>query len=173
MKLQLTDTTLSLRTIRETDREILSHIYFSTRKDEIEQATQWTSDQKQNFLVFQFNAQHTYYIQNYPGANFWIIEKNRQPIGRLYLDTNFDNRSIRIIDITLLPEWRSIGIGGQLLSDIIAFAKTMNRGVSIHVESFNPAMRLYKRLGFDLVSITNGVYHLLEWKNKTTAPQTL
>jgi len=173
MKLQLTDTTLSLRTIRETDREILSQIYFSTRKDEIEQATQWTSDQKQNFLVFQFNAQHTYYIQNYPGANFWIIEKNRQPIGRLYLDTNFDNRSIRIIDITLLPEWRSIGIGGQLLSDIIAFAKTMNRGVSIHVESFNPAMRLYKRLGFDLVSITNGVYHLLEWKNKTTAPQTL
>ena len=173
MMLHLTDTTLTLRTIQDTDREILSQIYFSTRKDEMDQLTEWTVDQKQNFLHFQFTAQHTYYIQSYPGANFWIIEKNAQPIGRVYLDTNFEKKSIRVIDITLLPEWRDIGIGGQLLSDIIAFAKTINRGVSIHVESFNPAMRLYKRLGFDLVSITNGVYHLLEWKNKSTVTQLL
>nr|WP_278012004.1 hypothetical protein [Flavobacterium gyeonganense] len=38
-----------------------------------------------------------------------------------------------------------------------------NRNVSIHVESFNPAMNLYKRLGFKKISETNGVYHLMEW----------
>ena len=32
----------------------------------------------------------------------------------------------------------------------------------IHVEHNNPAMRLYKRLGFRKID-DNGIYHLMEW----------
>jgi len=38
--------------------------------------------------------------------------------------------------------------------------------VTIHVESFNPALSLYRRLGFEHVD-TNGVYYLMRW----TPPQ--
>ena len=38
--------------------------------------------------------------------------------------------------------------------------------VTIHVESFNPALRFYQRLGFEHVD-TNGVYFLMRW----TPPQ--
>jgi ribosomal protein S18 acetylase RimI-like enzyme len=37
------------------------------------------------------------------------------------------------------------------------------RFVSIHVEAFNPALRLYERLGFREAGRTH-VYLLMEWK---------
>jgi hypothetical protein len=39
--------------------------------------------------------------------------------------------------------------------------------VSIHVEANNPAMTLYRRLGFTHVD-TNGVYHLMRWEREGT-----
>jgi ribosomal protein S18 acetylase RimI-like enzyme len=39
--------------------------------------------------------------------------------------------------------------------------------VTIHVEAFNPALRLYRRLGFEHAD-TNGVYFLMRW---TPPPQ--
>ena len=165
MKLELTDHTIALRTIHKKDNDTLLRIYASTRLEELKLATNWSEELKQKFLAFQFKAQHDYYQEIYTGAHFWMIEKNGAPIGRLYLDESFENKTVRIIDITLLPEWRSKGIGHQLLRDIIHFSNRLNRPVSIHVESFNPAMNLYKKLGFELIDITNGVYHLLERKN--------
>jgi ribosomal protein S18 acetylase RimI-like enzyme len=34
------------------------------------------------------------------------------------------------------------------------------------VEAFNPAKHLYERLGFEKISETNGVYHLMQWNYK-------
>ena len=39
--------------------------------------------------------------------------------------------------------------------------------VRIHVEANNPAMGLYKRLGFRQID-TNGVYWLMEWRRCST-----
>jgi N-acetylglutamate synthase-like GNAT family acetyltransferase len=164
MVLKLSDPLLRLRNISATDEEILCQIYSSTRTEELAQLTSWTSIQKESFLRSQFTAQHCYYKHNYEGAHFWIIEYKSQVIGRLYLHTQNEAASIRIIDITLLPEWRSRGLGRQILLDVMKLAEGSNRSVTIHVESFNRAMKLYKDLGFVLVSQTNGVYHLLEWK---------
>ena len=126
----------------------------------------WTNEQKKAFLHSQFKAQHTYYLKNYTGAHFWVIKFNDEPIGRLYLHTAYQESSMRIIDISLLPSWRNKGIGRGILADIMEHAASNERSVTIHVESFNPAMKLYQKLGFSLVSKTNGVYHLLEWKHK-------
>ena len=53
-----------------------------------------------------------------------------------------------------------------ILKSILDRAKTIEKNVTIHVESFNPAMNLYHKLGFKKISETNGVYHLLEWNYK-------
>jgi hypothetical protein len=41
-------------------------------------------------------------------------------------------------------------------------AASCGKAVSIHVEKFNPAMRLYRRLGF-ATEEDKGVYDLMRW----------
>lgn len=171
MELKLHHPRLALRPVTANDNELLYQVYSSTRTGELSRVTSWTEEQKQVFLRWQFDAQHQYYQHNYPGAHFWIIEYEGQPIGRLYLHPAYANNSMRIIDIALLPPWRNRGLGRQILLDVMELAQSRGRAVTIHVERFNPAMRLYKSLGFQLVSITNGVYHLLEWKTKKAVLQ--
>jgi ribosomal protein S18 acetylase RimI-like enzyme len=52
-------------------------------------------------------------------------------------------------------------VGTSLLRDLLAEAEAMGKRVTIHVEHFNPALRLYRRLGFTEVA-DRGVYLLLE-----------
>ena len=59
---------------------------------------------------------------------------------------------IRIMDIALLPDWRNAGIGSRLLRSILAEADSAGAAVTLHVERWNPAKRLYDRLGFVDVS---------------------
>jgi RimJ/RimL family protein N-acetyltransferase len=169
MVLKLTNPALRLQSITANDEESLCEIYSSTRTEELARLTDWTATQKQIFLRSQFAAQHAYYQNNYKGAHFWLIEYKGEAIGRLYLHFKYEDESIRIIDISLLPRWRNRGFGKEILKDVLAFANKLERTVTIHVESFNRAMRLYERLGFNLLSQTNGVYHLLEWKPRQDA----
>lgn len=155
---------IDLRDIQESDLNVLCEIYGSTRTEELDNGTNWSEEQKKIFIEHQFSAQHEYYQKNYLGAKFYIIEKENITIGRLYIDFFFESKSIRIIDITLLPEWRKNNIGTSILEEILKKAATVDRNVTIHVESFNPAMNLYKKLGFTKISETNGVYHLMEWR---------
>ena len=71
-----------------------------------------------------------------------------------------------VIDIALLPEFRGRGWGSAVLQDLMEDAGLTGRGVSIHVEKNNPAMSLYKRLGFIFVE-SNGIYDLMEWRTDT------
>ena len=50
------------------------------------------------------------------------------------------------IDITLLPEYRQSGIGTAILRGLLAEATRDEKPFRIHVEKFNRAQRLYKRL---------------------------
>jgi ribosomal protein S18 acetylase RimI-like enzyme len=67
------------------------------------------------------------------------------------------------MDITLLPEHRGSGLGTALLRELMAEGEAAGKPVTIHVEVYNPAMRLYQRLGFRQIA-DRGVYHLLEWR---------
>jgi hypothetical protein len=58
-------------------------------------------------------------------------------------------------------------VGGELLARLQARATTAGKPLSVHVERFNPALRLYQRLGFR-VAEDKGVYLLLEWRADTT-----
>ena len=43
---------------------------------------------------------------------------------------------------------------------LLAYADRLGRPVSLHVEPFNPARRLYERLGFRVIE-TRGLYELM------------
>jgi ribosomal protein S18 acetylase RimI-like enzyme len=74
---------------------------------------------------------------------------------------------LRIVDIALLPEFRAQGLGSGLIEAVFAAARVTGSKVSIHVENFNPARRLYERLGFIEVG-EHGVYRRMEWQPAVT-----
>ena len=61
-----------------------------------------------------------------------------------------------------MPEYRNAGIGTQLIGDLLVEGARTGLPVTIHVESFNPARRLYARLDFELAE-DEGVYCLMKW----------
>jgi GNAT superfamily N-acetyltransferase len=149
----------SLRPIIAEDTGFLAAVYASTRVEELA-ATDWTDTQKAEFCEMQFTAQDAHYRQHYPTADFQVIEINGIPAGRLYVDRW--KHEIRIMDIVLLPEHRGKGVGTKLLLELQQEAAGCGKTLSIHVERFNPALRLYERLGFRMAE-DKGVYLLLEW----------
>jgi ribosomal protein S18 acetylase RimI-like enzyme len=147
------------RRITAADLPFLARVYASTRTEEVA-AAPWTDEQKAAFLASQFQAQHAHYQKYYPNADWLVIARDGNDIGRLYIERWPSQH--RIIDIALLPEYRGRGRGEALLRDLMDEASAAGKDVSIHVEKFNPAMRLYRRLGF-VTEEDKGVYDLMRW----------
>jgi GNAT superfamily N-acetyltransferase len=150
---------LRLRAVTPEDEQFLRTVYASTRADELARVP-WGDEQKRAFTDMQFAAQDTDYRNNYPAAQFSIIEVRGVPVGRLYVDRC--KTEIRILDIALLPDHRRAGIGTKLLRELQDEARLAGKTLNIHVERFNPALHLYQRLGFGQIE-DKGVYLFLEW----------
>ena len=150
----------------ETDEDIpfLLGVYGSTRADELAMA-HWTDEQKQAFVRSQFGHQRTHYRRFYADASFDVILIDGRPAGRLYVHRQ--PASIHIIDIALLPEYRRQGVGRALIEALQREGERHRKVVSIHVEHFNPARRLYERLGFQAAGEPGPVYLYMEWKPDT------
>jgi ribosomal protein S18 acetylase RimI-like enzyme len=139
---------------------------YSTRWEELAAVADWTDAQKIAFLESQFAAQRSYYLSHYASAAFDVLEECGVPAGRLYLDRQAD--TLLIVDIALLPEWCGSGIGTALLEAMFAEARLSGKGVTISVEKFNPAQRLYRRLGFREYA-EDDVYWFMHWSPETDA----
>jgi len=148
------------RRAADADFAFLGRVYASTRTDELSIAP-WNDAEKADFLDRQFQAQHAHYRKYYPNADWLVIEHRGEDIGRLYIERWPAQH--RIIDIAFLPEHRGKGLGEALLRDLMDEAAAAAKDVSIHVEKFNPAMRLYRRLGF-VTEEDKGVYDLMRWR---------
>jgi ribosomal protein S18 acetylase RimI-like enzyme len=149
---------VTLRPVRDDDDGFCEHLYASTREAELEPVP-WGADQKASFLAQQFAAQSAHYAKHYADASFDVVLVDGEPAGRLIVHRG--GRDIRIVDVALLPEYRGHRVGTALLQPILDEASQSGRKVSIHVERFNPAQSLYRRLGFEPVG-DEGVYLLME-----------
>ncbi|MCU1265474.1 MAG: Acetyltransferase, family [Acidobacteria bacterium] len=148
-----------LRPATAADEALLLEIYASTRAEEMA-LVPWSEEQKQAFVTMQFTAQQQHYRKEYPEARHDIIIRNDRPMGRLYVARR--DGGIEILDISLLPQERNAGIGSHLIRELISEAEQSRRALRIYVESFNPSLRLFERLGFSRIG-DEGIYFLLEW----------
>lgn len=155
----------ALRPETEDDIPFLMQLYASTRESELAPVP-WNAEQKQAFLASQFQAQRHHYRTAIAACVFQVIEHNGVAAGRLY--TEMRATRIYIVDIALLPGHCGRGVGGAILQALQAKARSMGLGVGIMVETFNPALRLYRRLGFTDVA-DHGVYLEMEWMPGATS----
>lgn len=149
------------------DEDFLIELYITTRDDI--NFLPFEAEQKRNILLMQYTAQKQQYSLQYPGSTHEIILLDGKRAGRYW--TARLETEIRGIDLALLPEYRSLGIGRFLLEDSIAEAARTNRFYTFHVLKTNAAaLRLYERIGCELLGETFSHFEMrFQTENKPLA----
>jgi ribosomal protein S18 acetylase RimI-like enzyme len=151
---------LRLSPVSSSDEPFLYQTYAGTRTEEMT-LTGWNPEQQENFLRMQYEAQRRSYLLQLPNADYSVIRRDEIAVGRLIVDRTPEE--IHVVDIALLSEFRAQGIGSILMEAIMKEASQGGKGVRLHVERFNPALRWYERLGFGVVS-AGPIYLEMVWR---------
>lgn len=154
---------ISLRPVTPEHEAFLFSVYAVTRAAELA-LVPWSDEQKEAFVKMQFAAQHSHYREQFPDASYSVILREDVPVGRFYVLR--ENREIRILDIAVLPEYRNAGIGTSLVRDLLDEAVRAGKRVLIYVETFNPSLQLFERLGFRSIA-EERLKFLMEWRPLT------
>lgn len=87
---------------------------------------------------------------NLPVGAVWSRLSSAEDQGFAYID-----EATPELGIALLPEYRGQGIGTALLEHLLKTAKELYPAIALSVSPSNPAIRLYKRMGFEIVDVRN------------------
>lgn len=155
---------VALRSVSPDDDEFLLAVYASTREEELSQV-RWDDGQKEAFLRMQLDAQRSEYEARFPDARYDVILVGGRPAGRIWVGRNRDE--IRLLDIAILPEFQRAGVGGLLVTRLIAEARAARLPLRHMIFILNEdARRFYERLGFAVKEVFNGAYLHMEFKSE-------
>jgi len=150
---------ISLRPVTADDHEILLQIYKSSRGDDL-RGLGWEEDRISEFLGMQYEAQQKFFESEYKQATDEMILWEGKPAGRLIVERR--EHEIRCVDVALLPEHRSRGIGTFLIQKLQDEARREKKPLRLQVIRFNRAVNLFERGGFVRTSET-GTHFQMEW----------
>ncbi|MCZ8523996.1 MULTISPECIES: GNAT family N-acetyltransferase [Paenibacillus] len=142
------------------DEPLLYSLYAASRQEELD-ALGWGPQERVAFLSMQYRLQQQAYRAQYPAAVHLIIAHEEQRMGQMRIDRS--DRELRLVDLSLLPQWRGQGMGTGILRELQSEARAEDRSIRLSVLEGNPARRLYEGLGFE----TDGepsVYRQMLWK---------
>jgi ribosomal protein S18 acetylase RimI-like enzyme len=92
----------------------------------------------------------------------WLRFWKGQDRGYGFIDSEIPELSMAVE-----PEFRGRGIGSSLLGLVLEDAKLLAPGVSLSVSADNPALRLYRRFGFESVKEEgHSITMVLRWPDK-------
>lgn len=150
-----------LRLRQPDDLTFLRDLYRSTRAEEVA-AVGFDAFTAAVFLNSQFELQCRHFDAHYTiGGQRIVVTAQGRPIGRVELWAS--GADLRLVDLSLLPEWRGKGLGAALLAAVQQAAD--GRSVSLHVDKLNRAYRLYTRMGFRKAGDTGASWRM-EWRAK-------
>ena len=136
---------ITLRPETDADDAFVRRLFIANRRDEFAPLGM-AEAQLEAFLNTQFDLQRRHFRGVFLDADWSIVMRKREPVGRLYVARGMDARVL--VDIAVLPECAGQGIGGALLDHLLREAKAAGRAVTLHVRPHNPARQLYARKGF-------------------------
>jgi ribosomal protein S18 acetylase RimI-like enzyme len=154
---------LSLRPVSPADDAFLFELYAATRPDIA--ALGLGGPQRDMLLRVQWMAQRQGYQSRYPHGEHQLVLMEGHPAGRLWLAR--EPEELRVVDVSLLPSHRGMGVGTELLRALQQEATAAGKPLRLSVARDNPARRLYARLGFTpLAGAEAGAepYLALEWR---------
>lgn len=92
-------------------------------------------------------------------AGFIAVDEDGRPLGAIWMRLfKGEERGYGYVDeqtpeigMAVLPKYRGRGLGTKLLSQLLKSAEGVYEHLSLSVAAENPALRLYKRKGFEVV----------------------
>ncbi|MGI8642375.1 MAG: GNAT family N-acetyltransferase [Pyrinomonadaceae bacterium] len=152
---------LSLRPSEVADETFLETVYAEMRRSELA-VLNWSREQENDFFKMQFRLQNQAYKMQFPDADYLVVELDKMPIGSLIVERAGE---IRLVNIAVLPEFRSRGIGAFLLKHLQAEAQAANKPLTLKVLKTNDrAANFYNRCGF-AVTGSDEFYLAMQWQN--------
>lgn len=150
-----------LRCATQADLPALQRVYDDTRRDEMA-GVPWPPEAKRGFLAQQFALQHRHYVAHYPQADFLVIEHQGVVQGRYYLHRAAPEHLL--VDISLVAGHRGRGVGRALIEASQAQARSLGRGMTLHVLRSNlRAGKLYEALGFAACEGGTDTHQRMRW----------
>lgn len=145
---------VTLRPVCSDDEAFVFDLFRSAHKQTFA-SLDMPEEEENELLRMQFIAQQSQYRGQYPDAHFDLVLKDEVAIGTMYAMRGPEK--FVLIDIMLLAEHRNAGIGARLVKKLIREANAAKKALQAHVLKTNPACRLWRRLGFEIVA-DDGVY---------------
>jgi GNAT superfamily N-acetyltransferase len=156
---------VTLRPATGSDEPFLRALFRSTRETLL-QAMPLDESQREFLCDMQFRAQEAGYRAAYPQAEHLVVcDEKGDPIGRLTRAWCAD--ALVLVDIALVPQARGIGIGTSLVAALQDEARARGAPLSLSVEASSPALRLYRRMGFEATGDDGMRFHM-RWPTKTS-----
>lgn len=150
----------SLRAVRRADEAFLFDVFCTGLADEV--AAMPDPRLVRHFLRIQYTSQESRFRARFPGHERYVVTFDGLDAGRFYVHRT--PSMLHAIDMVLLPEFRSLGIGTRLVADVFAEARDHKQLVSVRVPRRNErASAFYASLGFRLVAMDD-LDHYFEWK---------
>jgi ribosomal protein S18 acetylase RimI-like enzyme len=157
--------TITLRPTTPADRPFCLRLYSQVKSEEL-QAGQWDEQLRGTLIAMQFAA-HEQHYRNSPAqiSDSLVIlgateDASAQIIGRQIV---VHNEVLHLADVSLLTEFRNRGFGARLLGALQEQAAGAGLALRLHCNPRNPALHLYLRQGFKVLS-TDATQALLEWQ---------
>lgn len=130
---------IELRAAADSDKEFARQVHHAAYKDVV----------VRQFGSWNESLQDSFFEETWGAGEFRIINFDSQDVGVFKVCDGGDH--IEIVEIQLLPEYQSRGIGSRVLQIELALAKQSRTPVRLRVLKANRAQALYVRLGFKLI----------------------
>ncbi len=153
---------LRLRPETEADEAFRFALFCASRPPE-EDFSPLGRELAQHLLRQQFRAQSHSYRADFPQARFDIIEFDGAPVG--YVIVVITDREARVVELAIVPDRRSAGLGEAVVNPIIAEAQRRKLPLRASVLNGNQgSLRFCRRLGFEPIGAPTAFYTELEWR---------
>ena len=133
------------RPITEGDEPFIRRLITETLFQELA-AWAWPEPMREQMLEIQYRVKRQGIAANYATAEVSVIESDATPVGWMVVAAA--DADLHIVEIAVLPESRGKGFGAAALRAVMKEADRRGVPVRLNVNTGNPAVRLYERLGF-------------------------
>jgi ribosomal protein S18 acetylase RimI-like enzyme len=141
-----------LRSAGPNDREVLWEIFRSSRAGA-------PLELPEPLLRMQHSAREAAYRAAYPDATDDLILIDGAVVGRVLVCRSPGEH--RVVDLAVIQQHQGRGVGTRVLHSLAEEASKAGKPLRLTVATDNPAARLYRRIGFAIVS-SDGVNLQLE-----------
>lgn len=161
----------TLRAAGPEDEAFLYEMFVASREREL---APLPIETREMIATQQFGVQRSGVKTAYPDAQQFVVlagdgpsGAGDVPVGMIILAER--PNTLWVVDLALHPDHRNRGLGAAVLASLMDACKRTGRRLKGSVTPYNPARRLYARLGIQELAADGG-YIALEWRPEPPPP---